>query len=142
MRGIVGIILGIVLGLGAMMAIAYVGGNFFPAPPPAPGDLIEQAEAALPASALGFKLVIVLSWFLGTLIGAWIAKAVSGSSRITWAVVVILTLLLFGNVFVVAFPGWMEIASVAAPLLGGLIGNHLARERVALPPEAAATTEA
>ena len=125
-----------------MMGIAYFGGNFFPAPPPAPGGPIEQAAAALPAAQTGFKLVIVLSWFLGALIGAWAAKLISGSRRIAWTVAILLTLLVFGNIFVVAFPAWMEIASVAAPLIGGMIGTHLARDRAAIPPEAAATTDA
>jgi hypothetical protein len=138
-----GFIIGIVAGLAAMVAIAYVGGNFFPAPPAATGDLAEQAASALAAAPLGFKLVIVLCWFLGSLIGAWLAKLVSGSGGVAWAVTIVLALLILANIFVAAFPTWMAIAAVAGPLIGGTIGNGLARPSApALPEDAASTTEA
>lgn len=140
-----GFIIGILAGLGAMVAIAYVGGNFFPAPPAGPGDLAEQAASALAAAPFGFKLVIVLCWFVGALIGAWLAKLISGSGGTAWAVTLILTLLILANIFVAAFPTWMAIAAVAAPLVGGTIGNGLVRARAPAPPEeaeeAASTTE-
>lgn len=143
LRNIGGFIIGIVVGLCAMVAIAYVGGNFFPAPQASPGDLAEQAASALAAAPLGFKLVIVLCWFVGALIGAWLAKLVSGSGGVGWGVTLILTLLILANIFVAAFPTWMAIAAVVAPLVGGTIGNGLARKRApALPEEAASTTEA
>lgn len=143
LRNIGGFIIGIVAGLGAMVAIAYVGGNFFPAPQAAPGDLAEQAASALASAPFGFKLVIVLCWFAGTLIGAWLAKLISRSGGVAWVVTLILTLLILANIFVAAFPTWMAITAVAAPLLGGTIGNGLARSRPpALPEEAASTTEA
>ncbi len=104
-----GFIIGIVAGLVAMVGIAYVGGNFFPAPAAAPGDLAEQAASALAAAPFGFKLVIVLCWFLGSLIGAWLAKLVSGSGGVAWAVTIVLTLLILANIFVAAFPTWMAI---------------------------------
>lgn len=143
LRNIGGFIIGIAAGLGAMVAIAYVGGEFFPAPAAAPGDLAEQAASALATAPFGFKLVIVLCWFAGPLIGAWLAKLVSGSGGIAWAVTILLTLLILANIFVAAFPTWMAIAAVAAPLVGGTIGNGLARSRPpALPEDAASTSEA
>jgi len=39
---------------------------------------------------------------------------------------------------ILPMPGWLQAIAVAAPLIGGLIGNHLVRERsfaAAVAPE-------
>jgi hypothetical protein len=144
MRAFAAIIAGIVAGVAALLGISFLGNLIFPVPVDATiRDPIEQAAAALPNAPAGLLAAFVLAWLLTGLVGAWVAKLISGSGAIAWTVAGLLTLLIVGNMFVMPFPGWMQIACVAAPLIGGLIGNHMARARVApLPPEAAATTDA
>lgn len=126
MRGFLGLIGGLVAGIIALLAIGYVGGMLFPIPiDPHIRDAIEQATAALPNAPLGAKLFIAASWFGAGLFAALVAKAISRSSAVAWSAVGILTVLTLANVFLAPFPAWMEIASVALPLVGGLIGNHL-----------------
>jgi len=146
MRAIVGVIGGIIAGIIALAAVSYLGGTFFPIPvDPGIRNPVEQAVSALPNAPTGALVFIVLSWFGAGLIGGLVAKLITRSDGPTWTVVGLLTLLIVANIFLAPFPVWMEFASVAAPLIGGLIGKHLVRGRavaaaeepvVAAPPEA------
>ncbi len=35
---------------------------------------------------------------------------------------------MLANVLILPLPGWVQALWIAAPLLGGLIGNHLAKD--------------
>lgn len=138
MRGFLAVIAGVLAGMAAMMAVSYVGDMLFPTPAArAAGGAIEQATAAFANTPLQMRLCLVLAWFIGGMVAGVVAKLIVRDGRIAWTAIGILTALTAVNIFVLPYPVWMEIANVAAPLLGGLIGNHLVAARADEPLEAA-----
>jgi len=134
MRTALAVILGFLAGLTALVVTAYAGDRLFPTPAMrAAGGPIEQATAALANAPTGALVFIALSWLVGGLVAGAIGKWFSGKSAGAWGAVAVLTVLTVSNIFIAPFPVWLEIASVAAPLIGGLIGNHLAPARAAPP---------
>lgn len=130
MRAFAAIVIGIVAGLAALLGLSWLGNSLYPVAVDASiASPVEQAAAAIADAPLPLLLIIAGAWFAAGLVGGWAAKSVSGRGRVAWVTVAILTLLLFANIFFAPFPGWMQIASVAAPLIGGLLGNHLSPER-------------
>jgi hypothetical protein len=140
MRAFLGALAGIVAGIAALLAIGFVGGMLFPISiDPQIRGTVEQAVAAVTNAPLASLLFIALSWFVGGLASGAVAKLIARGPGAAWTAVGLLTLLTFANVFLAPFPVWLEIASVAAPLIGGLIGIHLVKGGAA--PEAATTDE-
>ncbi len=136
MRTALAVILGFLGGLTALVVTAYAGDRLFPTPNVgAAAGPIEQATAALanaPAGALAF---IALSWLVGGLVAGAIGKWFSRGSAGAWGAVALMTLLTVSNIFIAPFPLWLQVASLAAPLLGGLIGSRLAPTRVVPPAD-------
>jgi hypothetical protein len=129
-RTVGGVIAGILAGILGIVAISYVGGILFPIVIDSRIEgAIEQANAALANAPLGATLFIALSWFVGGLVGGVVAKRIAGTGTACWTAVGLLTLLTVSNILLAPFPGWMQVASVVAPLLGGLIANHLVAAR-------------
>ena len=138
MRTALGVISGFLGGLAALFATAFIGDKLFPLPPTrAASGVIEQATAALANAPTGALLFIGLSWLLGGFAAGLIGKWLSGSQGAAWGAVALLTLLTGANMFLAPFPVWLAICSVAAPLIGGLIGSHLAPARAPTPGDAA-----
>jgi len=134
MRTALAVILGFLAGLTALVVTAYAGDRLFPTQAArVPGGPIEQATAALINAPAGALLFIALSWLVGGLVAGAVGKWFSDTSAGAWGAVTVLTVLTVSNIFIAPFPVWLEIASVAAPLIGGLIGSHLAPVRTAVP---------
>jgi hypothetical protein len=128
MRATLAVIAGILAGFAAMMAVSFAGSSLFPiVAPPTSGNPIEQATAAFSHASTALKLCYVLAWFVGGLVAAFVAKRIVPSGRVAWTAAAILTVLIAINMFILPYPVWMEIANIVAPLLGGLVGNHLVR---------------
>ena len=131
MRAFLGILAGIVVGFVALVVIALVGGLIFPAPVPAggmsrPQQLIEMFET-LP---IGAKSAVILAWFGGALAGAAVAKMIVGRGWAAWTITGFFAVYVLLNVLILPMPGWLQAVAVAAPLIGGLIANHLVADRV------------
>jgi hypothetical protein len=140
MRAFLGALAGFFAGIAALLAIGFVGGMLYPISiDPHIEGTVEQAVAAISNAPLPSLLFITLSWFVGGLAAGLVAKLIARRPGAAWSAAGIVTLLTFANVFLAPFPVWMAIASVAAPLIGGLIGNHLVKSAAA--PEAATTDE-
>ena len=133
MRGVVAIIIGILVGFVAILTVGVVGGLLFPSTTQIEGinsETVWQLVDTFPALPLGPKLVIVLSWFAGALVGAMAAKGIAGRGWAAWTVAGFFAVYALVTVMILPMPGWLQATAVAAPLIGGLIGNHLVRERV------------
>jgi hypothetical protein len=68
---------------------------------------------------------VALAYFLSALLGGIVAGRISGRH---WAVWVIALLVAAGAAYsltTIAHPLWMQIASIVAPLLGGLVASRL-----------------
>lgn len=124
-RTILGIFAGVVLAFAVMMALEMVSFAVFPPPAgldPADPEDLKRIVAATPMTA---KAWVVSGWFAAAAAGGWLARRLS---RKEWAGWVIAGLILIGgvaNIMMIPHPLWMQIAAVAAPLLGGWIVTRL-----------------
>ena len=133
MRGVLAIIVGILVGFVAIIAVGVLGDLLFPSNTQIDGFTSEGAEqllAAFPTLPVGAKLALVLSWFAGALTGAMAAKGIAGRGWAAWTVAGFFAVYVLVTTMILPMPGWLQAIAVAAPLIGGLIGNHLVRERV------------
>lgn len=134
MRGFLAIVLGIVAGLIAMFAIATIGGLLFPSSAVVDATNAEQIRGVFPTLPTGAKIAIILSWFGGPLVGGALAKWISGQGWAAWTTTAIFTLYVLLTVLILPMPGWLQALAVVAPLIGGLIANHLVPARAVLDP--------
>lgn len=142
MRAIGGIVAGLIVGLMVTIVIGVIGGIIFPISATSVGfsrpQQIVDAFAEMPQ---GMKIMLMLGWFGGTLAGAALAKRIAGSAWVAWAVTGLIAAYVVANVLVLPMPGWMQALSIAAPLLGGFVANHLVATRLAPVESASPPTE-
>jgi hypothetical protein len=129
MRAVLAIIAGIAAGFAAMFVIAYLGGLIFPATTRIDAMTPEQVAAAFTALPMGAKIAIIVSWFGGALVGAGVAKKISGAGWAAWTVGGLFVLYVIVTVFILPMPGWLQVTAVLAPLIGALLGNHFVPAR-------------
>lgn len=124
-RVVLGIIVGIAVSMGSIFVVEWLGHQLYP--PPAgvsmnSPEIVADYIATAPVMALIFP---PLGWFTGAAIGGWAARSITDKH---WAGWVIAGLVLVGgiiNLFLIPAPLWMQIAAVAAPLLGGWVATRL-----------------
>ena len=87
----------------------------------------EAMARALPAIPLAAKLVVVFAWFAGSLAGGAIAKRIARAWWVAWPVAALVAFACIMIVMMIPHPVWMQVAGVAAPLLGGLVATHIVR---------------
>lgn len=131
MRGVLGLLAGIVAGLASMMLAGFVGGLLYPVETVAGGDVV----AGLRAAPIGAQAAVLVSWFAGAFGGAAAAKAVSGASWPGWTIAGLLALVL-AFIFLLPLPVWLQALAPVAPLLGGLLADLLIGGRTPDAPPA------
>jgi hypothetical protein len=136
MRAVLGMFAGIVAGFAAMLAIATIGGLIFPSSARIDAINAEQIVAAFPTLPMGAKIAIILSWFGGALVGAALAKKIAGRGWAAWTVAGLFALYVMLTVLILPMPSWLQGVAVLAPLIGGLIANHLVADRGDAAPAA------
>ena len=128
MRIVLGVIAGAVVAFLCIMGIEYLGHTVFP--PPGGVDLNDPEQAArymatAPGAVLAF---VVAAWFVGALIGAWVAMAIARRALAGWVVaLLVLAACIAILVLLPGHPQWMWAAGVLAPLIGGWLAQRLAR---------------
>ena len=138
MRAIAGIIVGLIAGFAATILIGIVGiGATFSAPAGMEAGNPRQVLEAYANMPQGAQIALMAAWFGGGFVGALVAKLIARRSWAAWTVAGLIAAYVLLNMLVLPLPGWMQALSIAAPLIGGLIGNHL----VAGHAPAAATTD-
>jgi len=125
MRALIAIIIGLVVGLAVTIAIGIAGGLLYPPSGTASLTDPEQVIEVFARSPLGLRIALMLGWFGGALAGAACAKLIARKAWAAWAVTGLIAAYVVINIFALPMPGWMQALSFVAPLLGGLIGNHL-----------------
>ena len=123
--------MGILAGVVAMMAVGFIGGQFFTFDGPADPSQREAMLTAVGSAPVGTQLTLLLSWFVAAFAGAAVAKWISGASWPGWLIAGLLALIL-ALTFLVPFPVWMQSLAVVGPLVGGALADLLVRRR---PPE-------
>jgi hypothetical protein len=130
MRKVVGAIVGAVVGLLAAMLVIRIGAMLFPVrPDPTIQDRVVQLQTAFAQAPLQAQLFIAGAFFVGGLVAALVAKAISGLAWPAWVAVALVVLFALLVVLVLPLPATIQAATVLLPLIGGLIGNHLVRRR-------------
>jgi hypothetical protein len=128
MRAVGGIIAGLIVGLIATILVGIVGvGATLSGPVNADISDPQQVVETFANMGMGPKMALMLAWFAGGLAGALIAKLISRRSWAAWTVAILIACYVLLNTLVLPLPGWMQALSIAAPLIGALIGNHLVK---------------
>ena len=132
-RGILGIVAGVAAAVLTVMAVQALGHALYPYPADIDLNDPEQIARVFPTIPVAAKLFVVAAWFGGALVGAAVAKAMVGRSWAAWTIAGLIALGAVMNLFVIPHPVWMQLSAVVAPLLGGVIANHLVRRRTDRP---------
>jgi cyanate permease len=91
------------------------------------GSLEYLAHKLAPkAGSTAMLALVAFAYFLSALAGGYLAARISNRSWTAWAVAAVVTAGAIGSLFQFPHPIWMQIASVAAPLLGGALAVRLA----------------
>jgi hypothetical protein len=127
MRIAAGIVVGLVVAFACVLGVEMIGHALFP--PPDGIDLSDPAEmermvSLMPAGALAF---VVAAWFIGALVGAWLANLIAKRALAGWVVVL---LVICGGIYtmvVIPHPAWMWAAGIGLPLLAAWLAQRFAR---------------
>lgn len=132
LRIVGGVIIGLLSGIIAMMLVALAGMLLFPSGIVMDPTDSEQISEAFGALALGAQLYIVFSWVAGALVGAAVAKRIVGRPWAAWFIAGLFTLYVLLNTFILPMPPWLQATAIIAPLLGGLLANHMVANRIVI----------
>ncbi|MGI8611223.1 MAG: hypothetical protein ACR2KH_02965 [Sphingomicrobium sp.] len=119
-RQLAGLAAGLTVAISTIIALEAIGNQLFP--PPAGYDMTSGSAETLPFETLVWP---VIGWFLGAIAGCWVAVRVSGERWVGWAIAACVLAATILNLVLITHPLWMIIAGVAAPLLGGWVGQRL-----------------
>ncbi len=126
MRAVFGIIAGLVVGYVVLIAIGVAGvGATYSVPGNVNVYSSRQVVELMLSMPAGPKIALLVALFAGTLAGAALAKRISRRAWAAWTVTILYAVFAGLGVLPLPLAGWMQAVTVAAPLLGGLIGNHL-----------------
>ncbi len=124
-RIIGGIVAGAATAVAVIMLIETIGHLAFPLPDDLALRDPETVAEPVPAMPAAAKLIVVMAWFGGALAGGYVAKRICGRRWAAWAIAALVAAAGIVNVMMIPHPVWMQIAAVIAPLVGGLLAEHL-----------------
>lgn len=75
------------------------------------------------------KLLIILVWFMGPLVGGLVAKRIGSAVWPLWGIVALFAVDAVRTVLSLPLPIWVQAVWVAAPFLGGLLALRLGASR-------------
>jgi predicted MFS family arabinose efflux permease len=141
MRAVLAILAGIVVALAVQAGADYATSLIYPYPISDLWDReqVSEAMAQRPTAAL---LLTVLGYFLGALAGGVVGKLIARRGWASWVpagVMAAIALLIALNY---PLAEWAWFATFVAPLIGGLIANHLVAGRDTDAAPAAPAAEA
>ena len=128
-RIIGGIVAGAAAAVATIMIVEMLGHMIFPLPDDLALRDPEVVAGPSPAMPVAAKLIVVLAWFGGALVGGYVAKRICDRWWAAWAVAALVAVAGVVNVMMIPHPAWMQIAAVVAPLVGGLLAGHLIPDR-------------
>lgn len=120
LRTVAGIIVGIVVFVATLMVMEYAAHQMFRTSPAGP----------LPNGMYAF---VALAYFLSAFVGGLMAVKISRERWTAWLIAILVAAGAVYSLVTLAQPMWMHVASVVAPLLGGLVATRVGtpRRRVA-----------
>jgi uncharacterized membrane protein len=129
MRGFLGIVAGLVAVAVTMMLVSLVGSSLVPSVPAINTSSMEAIKETYAGLGTETWLLMLASWFLGSLAGAAVAKKIAGRSWAAWTVAGLILAYLLLTVLMLPMPGWMQVAALAAPVVAGFLANRLIGDR-------------
>ena len=140
MRAIAAIVAGLIAGFVVIIVLGVAGLALTYALPPGldPYDS-RQVAALIEAMPAAPKLAFLAALFGGALGGAAVAKLIARRAWPAWTVTILIALYVVLSILSLPLTALEQTLAIAAPVLGGLIGNHLVK---AGPDGAAATIDA
>jgi hypothetical protein len=142
MRGFLGVLAGLAAAIATAMLISFAGGFLVPAPASVDISTTESIRSAYSSLGREAQLLGIVSWALGALVGALVAKRIAGRPWAAWTVAAIVTLYQLASVLLLPMPGWMQVLALVLPIVAGFLANHLVATREIVEPDAVAETEA
>ncbi|AJP73657.1 hypothetical protein [Sphingomonas hengshuiensis] len=126
MQRLLAIVAGLVVAMATILGIELLAHLLWPLPLP---DLADTpAVAAFLAEAPGgAQTMLIGAWFAGALLGGTTAFRVADWPAAGWIVAFLVAAGGLANVLLLPYPLWMQIAAVAAPLVGGIVVSGVTR---------------
>ena len=115
LRTIGGILAGIAVFMATLMVLELLAHQMFRT----------SREATIPS---GMHVFVAVSYFLGALAGGLVAAKISGERWPAWLIAVLLAAGAAYTLTTFPHPLWMQVASIVAPLLGGLVASRAVTE--------------
>ena len=138
MRAALAVLVGIVLALVVQSGLDWLTSQFYPYDITNVWDRrqVSEAMASRPTPAL---LLTVLGYFLAALAGGVAAKRIWRRAWACWVPAGVMAAIALLIAFSYPLAEWAWFATFVAPLIGGLIANHLVADRdfAEAPPPAA-----
>lgn len=125
LRTVLGILAGVVLAFVVMMAMEMVSYAAFPPPAGLDPSDPEDVRQIVASASLAAMAWVVFGWFVSAVAGGWLARRLSRRDWAGWVIAGLIAVGGIANVFMIPHPLWMQIAAVAAPLLGGWMVTFL-----------------
>ncbi len=129
MRSVLGLVLGIAAGFTLMMLVSFIGNSIYPYPADVDLQNVSRAGEAFRTTGMGYKLFVVLAWFVSSFGGGAVAKLIAGRLWPLWVTVGLMTANAAASMFFLSLPVWMQIAAVVVPLAGGFLATHVGGRR-------------
>ncbi|KQN25045.1 hypothetical protein ASE86_01905 [Sphingomonas sp. Leaf33] len=129
MRKLIGVLTGAVVAMMTVAIAEMIGHRLYP--PPAGLDMRSPAGIAsyITAAPTGALVAVAVAWLLGAGLGGWTAARIGRWPAAAWIVAALIAIGGVYNATRIPAPLWMQIATVLAPALGGLIAHTLERRR-------------
>ena len=121
-----GIVAGLAAAMVVIMAMEFLGHSIYPGPAEAAvgsAEGVPHSGAPIPLAA---SMFVVLAWFAGAAAGAAVAVRIAARNWAAWVIGGSIALAGLANVLMMLHPVWMQIAAVVVPVVGALVGGHLA----------------
>ncbi len=135
MRNVLALIVGIVAGFALTVLVSFIGTSIYPYPADVDLQNVNRAGEAFQATGMGYKLFVVLAWFVSSFGGGAVAKIIGDRLWPLWGTVAVMTANAVASMFFLPLPVWMQIAAVVVPLAGGFLATHVARPQSGTPSE-------
>lgn len=115
MRTVGGIVAGIITFVVVLMALEWIAHQLFPGTP-----------RSMPTGLLVF---VAFAYFLSAALGGTVAARISLQHWTAWVIAILVAVGAAYSLTQLPQPLWMQIASIVAPLLGGLVASRLAEPK-------------